>query len=285
MPNAWPELAYRVNLSQLGPHHKAEDNSVPVLPQKISLPWLGLSDRIDQTSKRRSLNRVISIRKVRLPFQGQGQVKMVPKSLASMVKHKSSSPSPQQSHPADKWLSCFLWDLHLHPRSWESPSQAWRGDAPTNNKDHPPLQESMEEHPPKQWIKKQVWFNTDEELGDDPTLSQDQTTFLVGGTAEEQDDAPSPSTPLPVDPPGPPTSEGSLHHPTYLGGAHLKVPAKPSAAQSQSQSWLKEIPDPVNHPSQWILAQMDKVRAHPHWWKEIRARKKFTWGAPPEDTP
>ena len=39
----------------------------------------------------------------------------------------------------------------------------------------------------------------DEELCDNPTLSLGLTVFLVEGAAEEQDDAPSPSTPMPVD--------------------------------------------------------------------------------------
>ena len=39
--------------------------------------------------------------------------------------------------------------------------------------------------------------------------------------------------------------------------------------------------DPVNHPSQWILEEMDRSRAHPCWWKEIRASKKITMGSNP----
>ena len=74
----------------------------------------------------------------------------------------------------------------------------------------------------------------DEDLGDDPTLPMDLTTFLAGGTAEEQDDAPNPSTPLSMDPSLPPPSEGPQGCPIYMGGAHPKVPAKPSTAQSQS---------------------------------------------------
>ena len=59
----------------------------------------------------------------------------------------------------------------------------------------------MEEHPPEQQKRKQVRFNVDEELGDDPTLPPDLTTYLAGGTAEEWDDAPNSSTSLPLDTP------------------------------------------------------------------------------------
>ena len=55
-----------------------------------------------------------------------------------------------------------------------------RGDAPTHTKEHPPPQEPKEEHPPTEQMKKQARFDVDEDLGDDPTLPTDLTTFLVG---------------------------------------------------------------------------------------------------------
>ena len=102
--------------------------------------------------------------------------------------------------------------------------------------------------------------------------------FQVRGTAQEWDNAPSPSNPLSVDPPLLPHSEGPQHYPTHMGGACPKVPA---TAQPWSQSWFKGMPDLMNHPSQWILEEMDRARAHPHWWKEIRTSKRFTMGSGP----
>ena len=59
-----------------------------------------------------------------------------------------------------------------------------------------------------------------------------------------------------------------------MWGAHLKAPVKPSAtAWSQSKSQLKGMPDPVDHPDQWIKVEMDRIESHPHWWKEIRTLK------------
>ena len=84
-----------------------------------------------------------------------------------------------------------------------------------------------------------------------------------GGTAEEWDDTPCPSTSLPVDPPQ--LQWGHKCHPTHMGGAHLKVPVKLSTAWSQSQSWVKGMPDPVNHPHWWIKAEMSSLGDHPHW--------------------
>ena len=69
----------------------------------------------------------------------------------------------------------------------------------------------------------------DEELGDDPTLLLGLTLFLVEGAAKEQDDAPSPSIPMLMDSPWPPSSENPQCHPAYTRGAQPKVPAKPSA--------------------------------------------------------
>ena len=54
-------------------------------------------------------------------------------------------------------------------------------------------------------------------------------------------------------------------YPTHLGGTHLKAPIKPSATtRPQSKSQLKGMPDPVDHPDQWIKAEMDRVGCHPH---------------------
>ena len=65
-------------------------------------------------------------------------------------------------------------------------------------------------------------------------------------------------------------------HSTLMEGAHSKVPVKPSTAQCWPQCQIKGIPDPVNLPCWWIKAEMDRVGAHPHWWKEISAFKKYT---------
>ena len=74
--------------------------------------------------------------------------------------------------------------------------QAQRDDAPMHTKGcPPPPQEPVEECLPKDWMKKQVRFNVDEDLGNDPPLPMDLTTFPAGGTAEEWDNAPSPLLP------------------------------------------------------------------------------------------
>ena len=89
---------------------------------------------------------------------------------------------------------------------------------------------------------------------------------------------PNPSTSLSVDPMAA-SQWGSpaLSHPHGRGSS--KGPVKPLAAWSWSQSQLKGMPDLVNHPSWWILEEMDRVGAHSHLWKEIRASKMFTMGS------
>ena len=173
-------------------------------------------------------------------------------------RYQSPYPSPQWSHPADEWFNHPLKDLHLQPRSHESWSRAWPVDAPT------PTEE-------KQWRKKQIRFDVDEELGDDPTLPPGLTLFLAEGMAKEQDDAPSCLTPMPVDSPWPPPSKGPLHHSDCTGGAWPKVPTKLSTAQLRSWSRPKGGPDLVNHPCWWVLWEMNRIGGHPDWWKEIRA--------------
>ena len=73
--------------------------------------------------------------------------------------------------------------------------------------------------------------------------------------------------------------KGPQCHPTYAGGARPKVPAQPSAGQSQSQPWprRKEEPDPINHPCRWIHAEMEKT-IWPHWWKELKASGRVSMG-------
>ena len=129
----------------------------------------------------------------------------------------------------------------------------------------------MEECPPKQWMKKQVRFKVEEELGNDPTLLLDLTTFLMG------DDAPRPSTPLPL----------GLH-----GCLPTKAPSTIPLAQegpSPRSQLNPPLLDPHHgskgcctqwpHPNQWILAEMNRARVNPHWWKDIRASKRLTMGS------
>ena len=127
-------------------------------------------------------------------------------------------------------------DLHLQLRYHKSRSRAWWDDTPTPTEGKPPR-------------KKQVRFDVDEELGDDPTLSLCLTFFLEEGMAKEWDDAHSPSTPMPVDSQWLTPSKVPQCHPTYTGGVWPQVPAKPSTgwSYSQPQSRPKEGPDPVNH--------------------------------------
>ena len=95
---------------------------------------------------------------------------------------------------------------------------------------HIPLQQPVVEVSPKGPVKKQVRFNLDDDLGDDPLLPTHLATFLEGNAGNEQDNAPSPSPPLIVDPPQPPCDEGHQCHPTCSGGAQPKFTAKPMAA-------------------------------------------------------
>ena len=100
------------------------------------------------------------------------------------------------------------------------------------------------------------------------------TLFLEEGTAAEWHDACSSSTPMPMDSLWPAPSKS---HPTYMGGAWPKIPAKPSAGWPQLSTWLrpKEGPDPVNYHHRWISVEMSRHGTHhPHWWKEIRASRK-----------
>ena len=70
--------------------------------------------------------------------------------------------------------------------------------------------------------KNQVRFDVDQEFGDNPTLPQGLTLFLVEGMAKEWDDATSSSTPMPVDSPQPPHCEGPSATPPIQQGPSLQ---------------------------------------------------------------
>ena len=99
-----------------------------------------------------------------------------------------------------------------------------------------------------------------EELGNDLMLPLG-LTLLAEGVATEWDDALSSSTPMAMDSPWPAPSESPQSHPTYIGGAQPKVPAKPSTCQSQLRSWSrpKEGPDHINCPHRWISGEMSRL--------------------------
>ena len=106
-------------------------------------------------------------------------------------------------------------DLYLYTRLRESRSRAWLSDAPA----------------PVEKPKKQVRFDVEGDLGNDPTMALGLTLFLVEGSSEEQDDFPGsmPEESLQL-----PPSEGPQCCPTHTGGARSKVLAHPFACQSQS---------------------------------------------------
>ena len=105
------------------------------------------------------------------------------------------------------------------------------------------------------------------------------TLFLGEDEAKKWEGTPS-SIVLLLEFPRPSTSKDSQCNPIHLGGVWPKVPAKPSAGQSQSQAQTKPTGglDPVNQPHRWIQAEMGKTR-HPHWWREIKASGRTTMGS------
>ena len=83
----------------------------------------------------------------------------------------------------------------------------------------------MKECIPKDWKKKQVRFDVWDNLGSDPTLPTELTTFLAGGTAKEWEDTPHPSTHLSMDPLWPPPSRAPIViPPTWEGLAQRSLP-------------------------------------------------------------
>ena len=81
------------------------------------------------------------------------------------------SPSPPQSYPADEPLHHSIKNLHLWTRSQEFRSRKGQCDASSQA---------------EKKSRKQVQFNVDKELGDEPSLPMDLTHFLAEGATSEQ---------------------------------------------------------------------------------------------------
>ena len=105
------------------------------------------------------------------------------------------------------------------------------------------------------------------------------TLFLGEDEAKKWEDTPS-SIALLLEFPRPSTSKDSQCHPIHLGGAWPKVPAKPSAGQSQYHTQPRSTGglNPVNQPHRWIQSEMGKTR-HPNWWRKIKASGRMTMGS------
>ena len=265
-PSVWPGLAYRVKPAWLGPLQEAWDAPTAILPMGLSsLSWTSGVESAKWLREDTPEAWLGSSRDIPIIEEGMGQSGIRAPPLNSQAS-TSHPPQPPQSCPANEQLSHFMEDLNLQLRPHVSRSRAQWGDVPTSTVEKP--------------RKKQVRLDVDKELGNNPTLPQDLTLFLVEGVGKEQDDTPSPFIPMPDDSPWPLLSEGPQWHHIYTGGTRPKVPPKPSAHQSQSQPKPrpKEKPDMCNHPHKWIHMEMEKTLC-PHWWKEIKATRKVSMGS------
>ena len=97
--------------------------------------------------------------------------------------------------------------------SHKSRRRAWQNDAPT----------------PAEKPNKQVGFDVEGDLGDDPMFPLDLNIFLAEGLAEKVDDAQGTVTPMPEESLQPPPSEGPQCCPTHTEGARPKASAWPFA--------------------------------------------------------
>ena len=125
----------------------------------------------------------------------------------AICSHSSNNPSSDESFCLQMKFQAEKANAK-YPQPWESWSQMQRGGYPMCTKGHPPpLPEPMDECPPKDPLKKQVRFNLDNDVGDDPSLPTDLATFL-GDTAEEWNNTLSPFAPLTMDLPQLPHGNG-----------------------------------------------------------------------------
>ena len=186
-PGTWPELASRVNQGQLGPLHEVGDAPTAKLSlHQLSLKgwrwtniqgknlWLGNQD---QEGDIPILGIGMSCNNTRVPHPNILTLRPSPtdwQALLCLSQPSAISPHwqvaqllPEWSSPAPPATGILKQDVE-----WWHPHTYWRMP--------PPQQEPMDECQPKEPVKKQDRFNLDEDLGDDPSLPMDLTTFLEG---------------------------------------------------------------------------------------------------------
>ena len=114
-PNASSELASRADPGWLGTLHKVGGAPMAIPLHELILPQPGLRGWSQPNIQEKTLNRAVGVQSP---------------SPQHPSRHQLPSPIPPQSCPTNKWLSCSLGDLHLHPWPQESQRQVRRGDAP-----------------------------------------------------------------------------------------------------------------------------------------------------------
>ena len=143
---------------------------------------------------------------------GQSEVRRHSHSRGRDRSKQHQSPSPQclsrcqSPSPSPPW-SCPVA---------ESRSRTWWDDTST----------------PAEKQKKQVRFDEEGDLDNDPTLPPGLTLFLVEGSVEEWDNTPGTVTPVHEEPLLPPPSKSLQCCHTHTGGVRPKTLAHPSADQS-----------------------------------------------------
>ena len=176
---------------------------------------------------------------------GQGSTRAPPLHTPASASHPPIAlrdPILLMSSSAAPWnFSACNWGPH------KSRNRVLQDDTPTRAEEKP---------------RKQVRFDVDGSWVVIPMLPLGLTLFLADGTAAEWDDAPSSSTPMPMDSPQPAPSKSPQCHPTYMGGAQPKVLAKPSADWSQ----LRTLSRPKGRARQSKLPlQVDLSRDFQAW--------------------
>ena len=181
-PDAWPELAYRAKGCQLSCLLESRGTLKAWLRRRRALRWRSRTDYPSQIGEEPILGEGV----------GQGGIKAPPHHAWASA--GPPPPSPPQSCLANKWLHSSMGNLNLQPKPQESKSRTQEHDASLQKEEKP---------------RKQVRFEVDEELGNEPDLPSDLILFLAEGTAPKQVMLPVhlPSCPLPPKAPSAPMSQ------------------------------------------------------------------------------
>ena len=170
----------------------------------------------------------------------------------------------------DVKLHCSLSKLHLQLQLWESRRTGVSRMQPDCGLTHatgcpcsPPG--SGTEYLPQGSTLKQVWFDLTIDLGSTPWLPTDLASFL-GDATDEQINSPCPPAFSAKSSPWSCSDGSDQCCAKPMGGTQPKTSTAPSnkpTAASQAGSRCRNVPDPLEHPGEWIQGSNGQDQAAP----------------------
>ena len=153
-----------------------------VSPHKLSLPQLVLRGQSQPNVQEKTLQPGNQDLEGGIPIPGIGTGHNGTGVSCPNIQANNSLPHPaSHDHVPLTSSSAALWVISTCTQGHKNPEAGCGEVMPPHILKGVFLYRNLWRSTPKDYMKKQVRFNVDEDLGNDPTMPTDLTTFLVGG--------------------------------------------------------------------------------------------------------